>query len=484
MASTIIYYACDTYLGSSQVNFPDGESLPDDAYPDGCLPLTQEEYDAEVAARAAARAAEDEALRDAEAKRNKKIAGGTTVLVAAADAPDHVREAALFRCDGGDDQVQINQALNEAAADGGGKVTLSSGTFHLNEPIAIPASQGLTLEGDGWGTVLRVAGGVDRYAVHFNGAGDTRVQLRDMTINANGGEQSAGGGVWAPGAVQCLFENLHVTDFYDTGIYLGPQADGSFGHHNRISNCLFDNTMTSLGDGTAIHMVSSDENFVMGCDFEYLGGETGRAAAVYDQAGTQFVSMCNFVNGRPGLPAIRVQDTSSTKVVSCNFDGVGGDGVFLSASQCVVASNTFFGVGLGSTPGTVTGVHLEFAARYNAITGNTLATAETDGAANSLVREDGDGDAGHNLFHGNVLIENGTTAYGLMTLNGTGSTVRDNTGSSDYNESAPVKLVSGPVSDASFPANRPPVDGTLAVDTSTEALYVRVNGSWMSLPLT
>jgi hypothetical protein len=40
----------------------------------------------------------------------------------------------------------------------------------------------------------------------------------------------------------------------------------------------------------------------------------------------------------------------------------------------------------------------------------------------------------------------------------------------------PLRLVAGPVSDASFP--HPPLDGTMAVDTVDNRLYVRVGGAW------
>ncbi|GAA2750541.1 glycosyl hydrolase family 28-related protein [Kitasatospora cinereorecta] len=41
----------------------------------------------------------------------------------------------------------------------------------------------------------------------------------------------------------------------------------------------------------------------------------------------------------------------------------------------------------------------------------------------------------------------------------------------------PLRLVAGPVTDASF--TRPPLDGTMAVDTANRRLYVRVGGAWL-----
>ena len=48
-------------------------------------------------------------------------------------------------------------------------------------------------------------------------------------------------------------------------------------------------------------------------------------------------------------------------------------------------------------------------------------------------------------------------------------------------QNAPLRLVAGKVSDASF--TQIPVDGTLAVDATNKRLYVRVAGSWLSTAL-
>src|SRR5690606_28713198 len=88
------------------------------------------------------------------------------------------------------------------------------------------------------------------------------------------------------------------------------------------------------------------------------------------------------------MPAIRIQDCSATKVTACNFDGVGGDAVFLAASNCVIQGNTIFGVGIEGTPGAHSGIHLEWAATGNLLTGNSIASTDAAGAAHSLIREE------------------------------------------------------------------------------------------------
>ena len=68
------------------------------------------------------------------------------VLVAAADSVDPGKQGAAFVCDGTDDQVEIQQALDGAGA-GKGTVVLLDGTFHCTDRISPPG--GVTLQGLG-----------------------------------------------------------------------------------------------------------------------------------------------------------------------------------------------------------------------------------------------------------------------------------------------------------------------------------------------
>lgn len=411
----------------------------------------------------------------------RALAKSSEIVIAASNSRS--TKDADYVCDGVADNVEIQAAINLVnAAPGKGTVRLLDGTFNLAATLSIPPGVGLALVGSGWGTVLKNNNATNQYAITFAGPGETRARFSDLTVDGNlSGQTTGGGGIWAPGAVQCVFHRLHFTACRETGLFLGPQQDNAFGHNNHISQCLFDQAMTSAGAGRAIHLTSNDENFIIACDFEFLGGATGPAAGIYDQAGTQTIVGCNFVGGGHSMPAIRIQDCSATKVIACNFDGVGGDGVFVAATSCLIDANTIFGVGEIGTAGTYSGIHLEFAATNNTVSNNSISSSTTNGAARALIREDGDGDAGNNFIHGNTLITKGTIVNGALELNGTNSVVRANKGGGVNGDlPAPVKTVAGAVSDASFPTNRPPADGTLAVNSTARELYGRSGGTWGS----
>ncbi|MEU0213612.1 glycosyl hydrolase family 28-related protein [Streptomyces sp. NPDC006265] len=331
-----------------------------------------------------------------------------------------------------DDRAAIQAAINAASAAGGGTVYIPVGTYLLGGTLSIPAGEGLQIIGSGWKSSLKVKDGANSYALTFPGA-DTRISVRDLTIDGNcTGQTAASGGIYGAGAVACHFEYLHFTACRDDALYLGPQAGGAFGHNNRIIGCLFDQSMAATGPGRGIHMDSSDENQVLGCDFEYLGGAGGSgataAAMILDQAGTQFISDCNFVNGANNAVGVRVQDAKSTKIIGCNFDGLAGTAIFLAAQRCIVASNTIFSPGIAGTAGQASGIQLEYGTADNIITDNVITSAPAAGVSRGAVREAADGGSGRNNISLNTIVTDGAWSYGALDLSGTGSQVFGNIG--------------------------------------------------------
>ncbi|MER5883081.1 glycosyl hydrolase family 28-related protein [Streptomyces sp. NPDC001941] len=328
-----------------------------------------------------------------------------------------------------DDTAAIQAAVNAAKA-ARTVLYIPAGTYLVSAPITIPVGEGLTIQGAGWGSVIKVKGGSNVYAFKMTGE-DTRITMRDLKIDGNCLEQNApSGGIYAPGAVSSLFENIHFTFCWEDALYLGPMTSGAFGHNNKITNCLFDQSMSSTGPGRGIHMTANDENQILACDFEFLGGMGGTgfgtAVCILDRAGTQMIVACNFVGGASNnTRGVRLQDCSNTKITGCNFDGTGGDSIFIAGTQNMVTSTSIFGPGEVGTAGQASAIHLEYGTAHNQISGNTLATSTTDGRTRSLIREEAMGNAGPNLIVGNVLVAKGRPAVGLTELEGAGTVVRD-----------------------------------------------------------
>lgn len=362
------------------------------------------------------------------------LRGGPELVVAASNSRS--TRGADYICTGTNDDAVIQSAINAVnAATGKGTVRLLDGTFNLSATLSIPNGIGLSIVGSGWGTVLKVANATNIYAMTFAGPNDTRAYFGHFKIDGNCLNQTtAGGGIYAPGAVWCVFDHINFTSCWDIGLYLGPQpVSNAFGHNNVVSHCLFDQSTGSTGQGQGIYFTSNDENFVENCDFEYLGGSgAGTATAILDKAGTQQIINCNFVNGGHNAYGIRCQDSAAnTKIVGCNFDGNAGDCIFIATSNTLIHSNTFFEIGIAGTAGAASGIHLEYAAQHISVIGNTLSSSATNGQTRSLIREENVGGSGNNLIQGNTLITKGTMTVGALDLNAPGTMTRSNQGVTD-----------------------------------------------------
>ncbi|WP_432136840.1 glycosyl hydrolase family 28-related protein [Streptomyces sp. bgisy154] len=372
-----------------------------------------------------------------------------------------------------DDADSIQAAIDAATTVDGGTVYLPRGTYMLSKPLQIPAGEAPTIVGSGWTTVLKLEAAADCYALVMSGA-DTRVAIRDLTVDGNeSGQTGASGGIYAAGAVACRIDNVHFTACRDDALYLGPQTGGAFGHNNRIFGCLFDQSMASAGPGRGIHMDSNDENQVVACDFEYLGGSGGTtyetAVCILDRAGTQSIEGCNFVNGSTNdTKGIRIQDASSTKINGCNFDGTGGDSIFIAGTGNVVTGCTIFSPGEVGTSGAASGIHLEYGTANNLIVGNSIASSPTAGRTRSLIREEATGSAGPNLISGNVLITKGALGTAVAEIDGAGTVYVNNLGAGPISVPA-VEIKSGDTDRANTVA--PASDPDLSVPVEANAVY-------------
>lgn len=333
-----------------------------------------------------------------------------------------------------DDATALQSAIN-AAISTGKPLRLPAGTAIVGTTLTISAA--VTIMGAGRETTtLKAKAAMNDYVITFNsgqnGVAITGAHLSNFTIDGNCANISAGGGIKADGAVQCSFERLHLTSCYDWGLKLGPIQGGAFGHHNRVVDCLFDQGGASVGFGGGVWTTSSDENWFMGTDFEYLGGSASPIGSnpvmFLDQAGLQHITAANFVAGLHNCIGVRVQNTKDTKIVGCTFDGVAGDSVWIAGTRCIIVGNLFTSPGDNGLAA-ASGVHLEFGAQYNVVSSNVFETSTTASKTRSLIREENVGSPGNNLIQGNTLYTNAAPTVALVETAGVATTVvRSNIG--------------------------------------------------------
>lgn len=339
-------------------------------------------------------------------------------IIVAANAPAHWQALKATKLTGVNDHLALQAAINN------GPVLLSPGTFVLGGPITISAENPKVI-GSGWSTVLRIANGSNIWAIDFNPPGNgVRGYFAQFQIDGNCTNQTAGGGLHARGAVQSEFHFVHFRNCYDAGLWLDGFPGGAFGHHNKVTSCLFDSDFLSAGLGRGLLINSNDENYVRS-EFQFLGGSAGRSYAIRDMSGLNIFDGSVFVGGRNNMGGIELRDGQRSQIISCTFDGVSGHNIFVaSSSGHIITNNTFTSVAdQAVNNGDFSGIYLEYAVSQCIISHNILDTSQTAGRTRSLIREDGAGDTGKNIITENILRQNqgGTPSNSFFEPNGAGS---------------------------------------------------------------
>lgn len=132
-----------------------------------------------------------------------------TIVVAASDAYSKSREQADFICDGVNDEVQIQAAI-DALPVGGGIVQLSEGVFHCGRSggSQIKLSSGAWLNGMGKATQLKLGDGIDQTFItnenatplSESGTRDYDITVSNMFIDGNKANQGSGSdSLWCVG---------------------------------------------------------------------------------------------------------------------------------------------------------------------------------------------------------------------------------------------------------------------------------------------
>lgn len=146
-AGTTSYYF--KYADGTLVERVVGSGQPAPVPPAGATTLTKAGYDAAVATYVSTNATSQAATRTAE-QTNARLRNAAPVrLVASNNAPQWVKDAAAYTCNGIADQVEIQAAVDAAFAEGGGVVQLSSKDFLTSGPITLhPTVRLVGMHGD------------------------------------------------------------------------------------------------------------------------------------------------------------------------------------------------------------------------------------------------------------------------------------------------------------------------------------------------
>ena len=108
-----------------------------------------------------------------------------------------------------DATAAIQSKLSQAGAAGGGTVLIPDGTYIKGAALVVPS--GVTVQGVGWGTVVKNGSGVGQH-VFAIGQNTERVTIRDLAADGNrlSGATTPFSVIFAEGAKNCTFHNLDL----------------------------------------------------------------------------------------------------------------------------------------------------------------------------------------------------------------------------------------------------------------------------------
>ena len=212
---------------------------------------------------------------------------GATFVIAASDSVH--KERADYVCDGTDDDVQIQAAIDALPASGG-KIVLLEGNFLIGDEIDLVAN--LHLMGSGWSTILKAKDSFGGKSVLFGDA-KASVHISDLAIDGNFANNARnadlddqnGIRISNAGADHCTVENCYIFNCPDNGVRVSHSASYPLLINNRVEGAHWHSLMfwMNVTYGRIIN------NFCDGSDLETVG------VIAVERSGTKHTIVANNV---------------------------------------------------------------------------------------------------------------------------------------------------------------------------------------------
>jgi hypothetical protein len=358
-----------------------------------------------------------------------------------------------------DDTTAIQNAYN-AALTIGGIVFLPAGTYLISRVINVAGNGNqfgtVLFMGVGWQSIILIKNNTNIYAFDMGGIETWNMVFRDFKIDCNGVNQTAGGGIYARGAVCCKFENLWIHSPYNEGINISPIAAGNiFSHHNLIDACLFDGgaSIPTNGNVYGVYMFSTEQNIIRHCIFENLGNPAvSEPHAIFDNATHNLFDGNVFLVTSNGVNSLCMQGIQSSAVNNI-FDGGGGHCIRVTRDNVLIEGNLFYSIGSNqvASGNAKAGVYVATGGVSNTrIIGNGFEPCNSGaGFADSAVFLDGS--SKNSLVTNNDMAinqSNGSWVNGPVHTTGslgTGNVIRNNPGFNPVGSQTPPAIPSSTV---------------------------------------
>lgn len=261
---------------------------------------------------------------------------------------------ANYICDGTNDHIQIQQAIDYLESVGWGKLIIKEGSYSIAATITV-LYDNITIIGHGAKTLLTLANGVNSHVIKVWDGVTTykNITIRDLQINGNISNQvqqvGSKSGIHLELTEFCTVDNVIANYCLDFWVSLNLWS----GCKNRVINCT---TNYCWWDG--IGVIYSNENIISNNGAKW----NGHAWIILKWSNYCSVTGNNCNNNNTGL----VVEVCNKNVIfwnTCNSNS-GWSGIGLkTAEQCTISWNTCNGNGYGW-------IRCD-GGRRNTITGNT-----------------------------------------------------------------------------------------------------------------
>jgi parallel beta helix pectate lyase-like protein len=284
------------------------------------------------------------------------------VFVASSTADPLSRKLAGFVCDGVNDHVQIQAAIDSLPSDGG-LVLLSEGTFYIGDTIEMPTTKRMTLSGKGpVSTEIKLADGANADMIY---AQESQQVVCDLSLNGNKDNNSSGGYGIKITDTKVWINRVWISSCKLTGIYTVGASAQAAAHANRFTDIfitLCDQDGMEFGqysyDATVSNVWIGDcgRDGIRGNTSTVLlvnvhsWGNTGNGLFINSGSGGGWQVSNSYFETNDGR-GVRIGSTSpSCQFTGCHFKSNGSQGLYdfsghkLTITGCVFKNNINAGI--------------------------------------------------------------------------------------------------------------------------------------------
>ncbi len=250
---------------------------------------------------------------------------GFSILVAASNAPQSMKDIADFVCYGSNDQNTINEAIN-SQSNLGGMVTLSPGSFNCSGPVKV--RRRVALVGSGRSSVLRASNSWSGAMIEALTASTDKVTISDLALD---GEYKDVAGILLNITTKADFDDgspdpaIYITDVYIHAV----RGDGL--HMTGSQNRGYCVTRVRVWDAGGYGFVfNGPDGFVHQCET----GSSGKDGFLIKKGNTRFTNCKAWYSDRSGFHIAGIRNQFS----ACESQDNEHHGFYITSGQVTLTS--------------------------------------------------------------------------------------------------------------------------------------------------